>query len=207
MKQLGIPGPCGAPLRRRPRQAFARGIAATREALLALLVLLFGAVAGAEQSAPTADAVKAAYIHKFAGYLDWPPATFASPTAPLVVGVVGSERVFSELVGIAAGRPVQGHTLQVRRLSKPQDLGEVSIVFIGRDAWSELDAWTAAAKGKPVAIVTDAPQGAQKGALLTFVQVQERIRFEASIPAAEQAGLRMSSRLLAVAERVVGQPP
>ena len=57
--------------------------------------------------------------------------------------------------------------------------------------------------GRPILAVTDAPTGLADGGALNFVPVQGRVRFEASLPAAERAGLRLSSRLLAVAERVV----
>jgi hypothetical protein len=55
--------------------------------------------------------------------------------------------------------------------------------------------------------VTDMAQGLERGAALVFVETESRLRFEASLPAAEQAGLRLSSRLLSVAERVVKAGP
>jgi hypothetical protein len=169
-----------------------------------LLLPLSGACA---QPSPTVEAIEAAYIHKFAGYIEWPAAVFAGPGAPFVVGVAGSEKVHDELLRIVAGRPVQGRPMQVRPLSLPQQAAEVHIVFIGRDVWKNAPAWFAATKGRPVAVITDAPRGVELGALLTFVEVREHLRFEASVAAAEEAGLKLSSRLLAVAERVVeGRP-
>jgi hypothetical protein len=41
--------------------------------------------------------------------------------------------------------------------------------------------------------------------MLNFVPVQGRIRFEAAPVVAERAGLKLGSRLLAVAERVLSQ--
>jgi hypothetical protein len=56
-------------------------------------------------------------------------------------------------------------------------------------------------------IVTDMPHGLDVGsALNSSCPVQDRLRFEASLRAAERAGLKISSRLLALAQRVVGAP-
>ncbi|MDQ6680523.1 MAG: YfiR family protein [Pseudomonadota bacterium] len=178
-----------------------------RRVSVVLLLVLFIASAGAQPLGASIDEVKAAYIHKFAGYIDWPPRTFADPTSPIVVGVVGANAVFDELTRIAVGRPVQGRPVQVRRLSSTGEAAAVHVLFIGQDVWRDAPAWLAAIKGRPVALITDAPHGAEFGAVLTFVQSNNRLRFEASLPAAEQAGVRLSSRLLAVAERVVGASP
>jgi hypothetical protein len=189
---------------------FRVGRAAGFLARLAAFILL-GAVCTsglrAQPGRATVDEVKAAYIHKFAGYVDWPPGVFADAAAPCIVGVVGSDVVYAELLHVVAGRPVQGRTVQVRLLTRPEQAAGVHMLFIGHDAWPVARSWIAAVKGRPVVVVTDAPNGSAMGAALTFVQVNKRLRFEASVRAAEQAGLRLSSRLLAVAQRVVDSPP
>ncbi len=171
-------------------------------------VLATVTAAAAAQPVASADEVKAAYIHKFVSYIDWPSRVFPNPSTPIVVGVVGAESVSTELARVVASRTVQGRTVAVRTLSPGTALpNDIQVLFVGRDAWVDMPAWVAAAKGRPVAVVTDAPRGVELGALLTFVESNNRLRFEASLPAAEQAGVRLSSRLLAVAERVVGATP
>jgi hypothetical protein len=58
-------------------------------------------------------------------------------------------------------------------------------------------------KGSPVLVVSDSPRGLQLGSMLNFVAVEGRIRFEASPQSADHAGIKLGSRLLAVAERVL----
>ena len=38
-------------------------------------------------------AIKAAYLSAFATYLTWPEGTFPDPRTPLVIGVLGQDRV------------------------------------------------------------------------------------------------------------------
>jgi hypothetical protein len=170
-------------------------------------VCLLFAVDASAQSAASAEDVEAAYIHKFSGYVEWPPKTFDSPSAPIVVGVAGSQRMVDLLSAVVAGRPVQGRAVEVRRLARPEQSADVQLVFVGQDAWKDLDQWAAAAKDRGVVVITDAPRGIERGATLGFVQSAQKVRFEASLPAAERSGVKLSARLLAVAERVVGPAP
>jgi hypothetical protein len=52
-------------------------------------------------------------------------------------------------------------------------------------------------------VVTDEiPDALERGAIINFVNIDHRIRFEISLRAAEQAALKLSARLLSAALRV-----
>ena len=173
-----------------------------------LLAAAFAVPADAQPAAATADQVKAAYLHRFAGYVDWPANAFADASAPFVIGVVGAATVREELSRLVAGRTVHGRAVEVRRLPAAGPAADVHVVFIGRDVGVEATAAVVASyRGRPVLTVTDAPRGLDHGGVLNFVEVDKRVRFEAAPAVAELGGLHLSSRLLAVAERVVGASP
>jgi hypothetical protein len=150
------------------------------------------------------DEVEAAYVHKFLSYVEWPPRVLSTASAPIVVGVAGSDRMFDLLSAIATSHTAQGRAIRIVRLGKPEQVPDLHLVFVGKDAWGDLPAWTAASKDRGLVVATDAPQGVDRGATLAFVQLAGKIRFEASLSAAERAGIKLSARLLAVADRVVG---
>jgi hypothetical protein len=150
----------------------------------------------------SADEARAAHLHRFAGFVEWPAASFSAPDAPIVVGIVGAPGVHKELSMLVAGRLVQNRALHVVELAEPRQGRAVHMLVLGRGA-KHANEWTAAAKGRPVLVVADLARGLERGAALAFVEVDGHLRFEASVPAAEAAGLRLSSRLLALAERVI----
>lgn len=152
---------------------------------------------------PTADETKAGHLHRFAGFVEWPSSSFASADAPIVIGIVGAPGLQKELAQIVAGRLVQNRAMQVVELAEPKQGTSVHILMVGRGASKRAGEWIAAVKGRPVLVITDLAQGLERGAALGFVESDGRVRFEASVPAAEAAGLRLSSRLLPLAERVV----
>jgi hypothetical protein len=188
-----------------PRFAALSKLRALIIGILAATVSIAG-VSSRAQPVVTPEEVQAAYLHKFTGYVDWPTTALPSASSPMLIGVVGSERMYELLGALSRGRLVQGRPVEVRHLASTDQVSTVQLVFVGQQAWRELPAWASAAKGRAVLVATDAPHGVDHGATLGFVQSGNRVRFEASLPAAEQAGIKLSSRLLGVAERVVGLP-
>lgn len=153
------------------------------------------------------DAVEAAYLHKFPAFVDWPADSFRTATSPIVIGVAGAPRVLEELTRIARGRLVLGRVVEARAVSGADVPMDVHVLFVGRqDAAGAKAMLDAAARGH-ILTVTDVPEGLKAGAILDFVQIDSRLRFEASLIAAHRADLRLSSKLLSVASRVVEEAP
>lgn len=205
----------GLALRRRPRALFAGPGLLRRLAWWSARLLLCCAASTAcaqvssapmPSSTPTLDEAKAVHLHRFAGFVDWPAASFTSPDAPIVIGIIGAPGVRKELAQIVAGRLVQNRAMQVVELAEPRQAVTVHMLMIGRGAGKRSAEWIAALRGHPVLVITDLAQGLERGAALSFIETDGRLRFEASVPAAEAAGLRLSSRLLPLAERVVKAP-
>jgi YfiR/HmsC-like len=172
-------------------------------ALWTALLLGLGVDALAQQAAePT---VKAAFLYKFAGYVEWPPATFAAADSPFVIGVLGADEVAAELERIVPGRTVNDHRVVVRRLKEGEPPRGVNLLFVGR-AEASLRPILRAAQAQGVLTVTETERGLELGSAINFVVSEDRVGFEVSLDSADRVGLRISSRMLAVARRVVPKP-
>jgi hypothetical protein len=146
--------------------------------------------------------VKAAFLYHFGTYVQWPSAARGEDVA-ITIAVLGAPAVASDLEAFLPGRKIEGRPVQTRRLARIQDLREEEVLFIGREYNGRLAEIVGAASGKPVLIVTDAPDGLDRGAMVNFQLVSDRVRFEISLAKAQDAGLMLSSRLLSAALRVV----
>lgn len=167
----------------------------------ALALALLAAGAARAQSAAEAT-VKAAFLYKFAGYVEWPLAAFPQPDSPLVIGVVGADDVALELEKLVPGRQVNARRVVVRRVREGEPLRGLHLLFVGRGE-PNLRAVLRTAQQQGVLTVSESERGLEAGSAINFVQVDDRIGFEVSLDAAERSGLRISSRMLAVARRVV----
>jgi hypothetical protein len=150
------------------------------------------------------SAVKAAFLYKFGSFVEWPPAAFRSPADAFVIGVFGDDAVANELEQLAQGRALDGRPVVVRRVRDPDEVSSLHILFAGGPRESRARELLAAAHGA-VLTVADGPGGARPGAVLQFTQEQGRVRFQASTTAAAARGLKLSAKLLAVAQVVEGR--
>jgi hypothetical protein len=168
--------------------------------LLLAPLLAFGALA--QEPSAAEHQVKAAYLFKFGGYVEWPPGAFAEPESPVVIGVAGDDALGKELTRIVANRNINGRPVVVQVLRPGDAVPPVHILFVGRSQVARIPELAAAA---PYAlIVTDTNKGLDHGGTINFVNAENRIRFEVSLDAAKRGGIKIGAPLLSVAMRVEG---
>jgi hypothetical protein len=167
-------------------------------ALLCALSMLAGTDARARAEIAQERNVKAAYLSKFVGYVDF-PAAGAAADAPYTIGVLGADDIGAELARILAGRTINGRPVAVRMLERDDPLTGVHMLFIGGGESDRAERLLHAAAKMGVLTVTEFDSGLRRGSVINFRLVDDRVRFEVSLQAAELARLRLSSRLLSVA--------
>jgi hypothetical protein len=176
--------------------------------------LLRGALAGAAIAAGARAAqaqpagavlersVKAAFLFKFLGYTEFPASAFGEPGAPVLIGVVGSDEMAAELSRIVAGRSINNRPIMVRQFREGEPPGMVHLLFVaGADSVRAARVLRQAPPG-PVLLVTECGNGLQAGSIINFRVVEERVRFDVSLEAADKNNIKLSSRLLTVANHV-----
>jgi hypothetical protein len=170
--------------------------------LLWLALLALALPAPAQTTAASAEEIKAAYLVRFIGYVEWPPRAFPAADTPVVIGLSGAHEMRADLLALTRGRSAAGRPVVVREIAPGGPLDGVHLLYIARGMIVPRS-WIGAARENAVLVVMDGPEGLADGAVLNFRLDDDRVRFEASLPAAESSGLKLSSRLLAVAARVV----
>lgn len=176
-------------------------------ALISTLLCIGMAAPAAAQPDPEAVAaqqrIEAAYLYKFGSYVTWPDSSFAGADSPIVIGVAGADTLAEDLSTLVAGRDIGGRPVKVRRIQPDDSLDGIDILFVGTRA----DALFATARGRPILVVTDGEDGLARGASVSFVLVDNRVRFDVALDAAQQNGLKLSALLLSVAHNVSGTKP
>ena len=195
-----------------PRSATGpRFTAVLTQALRRLLLIVVAALgvgatlmppsARAEDEATLERRIKAASIFKFAGYVHWPDSAFASPSAPMAIGVLGDDAMFSELAQVVAGRAVESRPLAIRRIRSGESLAGLHILFIGRGERARL-ADLRAMPAQPVLVITEHEGALEQGSIINFVLAGGYVRFDVALDNADRRGLKLSARLLTVANFV-----
>ena len=178
-------------------------IAASRRAV-AVVVLLLAALgparAAAATPAPLAEyEVKAAFLHNFARFVEWPE---AAASGPLVVGVLGEDPFGPLLDRTFAGKTLRNQPIHVRRLARVEDAAGVHVVFISRSEEGRLADILRPLRGTPVLTVSDIPDFAARGGIIGLRLEDQKVRFDIDPNQAARAGLKLSSQLLKLARLV-----
>jgi hypothetical protein len=169
----------------------------------AMLALLLSVVCKPQAAVFSADAVKAAFLYRFASYVEWPE---DAPSGPLVIGVAGAEEIAGQLDQLLPRMTVNGKPAEVRRVSDVDDLAGVHILYVAPGAMKRTRSLRSAVVTRPVLVVSDLEGGLDSGSVINFIETNRNVRFEISLVAADRAHLRITSALLSVAARVERRP-
>lgn len=151
--------------------------------------------------------VKAAFLYKFLGYTEFPASALGKAGAPVVIGVVDADELAAELTRIVSARTVGTRPITVKLFREQEAPSGVHLLFVGGTDSAKVGNVLRSVAPAPVLLVTEAEDGLRQGSVINFRIVDERVRFDVSLVAAEKNSVKLSSRLLTVANQVVKGTP
>lgn len=144
--------------------------------------------------------IKAVFLYHFAQFVEWPESAFASRQAPLVIGVLGEDPFGSFLDETVRGETVNGRQLTVRRFSRAEQVEACHILYVAASERSQMAALLPRLRERGILTVGDADRFTQLGGVIQFYTDQNKIRLRINVDAANAGNLRISSKLLRLAE-------
>lgn len=173
-----------------------------RAAGLGALLLCGGLARAGEPGISKEYQVKAAFLYNFTKFVEWPPASFADSTSPIVIGVLGENPFGSELARLVKDRKVNGREILVRTFATPGDVAGVHVMFVGALRGRAAEELKQALRATAVLSVGESPEFAASGGIIRFVVEGDKVGFAINQEASDRAGLKLSSQLLKLATAV-----
>lgn len=169
--------------------------------------LLAALAPGADAAASTSDAdVKAVLLFNFTQFVDWPPAAFPAPGAPLMIGVLGRDPFGPTLDRLVNGERAGGRPIVIVHCDDPESAARCQLLFVPAGEEWRFARLQAQLKGRSILTVGDAPDFLGAGGMVQVYRNREnKLRLRINREAARAAGLTISAKLLRVAEVVKGQ--
>jgi hypothetical protein len=149
--------------------------------------------------------VEAAFIFHFAQLVNWPPDAQNGAGNSLFLCTLGDDPFQGSLEASVAGKVVGSRMIRIRHLGEPQDMQACQIVFIGKAQSKRIPILITTLHNAPVLTIGESPGFLDAGGMIRFLLEENKVRFEINLNAAESAKLKIGSRLLILAERVVGE--
>ena len=168
---------------------------------IALVVSGFGGSFLAGQSAGEYE-LKAAFLYKFASFVEWPS---TDVSAPICIGVLGQDPFGATLDEVVKGKTVAGRGFVVRRFRSGSLPPPCEILFVSSSEKRNLGPILGGLGRDAVLTVGDMPGFCESGGVVGLELADSRIRIRINREAADRAGLQLSSRLLQVATVVRGR--
>ena len=147
--------------------------------------------------------VKAAFLFNFSKYVEWPERAFSGTADRILICVLGENPFGPFLAELVKEKKVNGRELAVEERSVSATAG-CHIVFIAASE-RRLGEIVGRLANRPVLTVSDGASVADQGAVIGLTMNDNRVRFEVNLIAARRAGLKLSSQLLKVAIRLIGE--
>ena len=157
-------------------------------------------VTGAQitKAGPLEAQVKAAFLAKFAGYVNWPPGALGAADDPLQLCVIGRDPFGADFDAVTAKQRVDLHPILIRRMDSTAGAARCHVAFLGGSAKQSTAAMLEALKGQPILTITDESLGAGRG-MVHFALKDGRVRFHIDDALAARGNLSISARLLDLA--------
>jgi hypothetical protein len=170
-----------------------------------ILVALAVAVPGplfAEHAATREYKVKAAFLYNFALFTEWPDENVAGGGSSLVICVLGKHS-FGDALESIQGKSVRRRNVTVRQINSVREMGICHVLFVSASEKQRLPDILSEVKNQPVLTVSDLDRFAEAGGTIGFISLEDRVRFEINMKAAQRARIRISSQLLKLAHDVI----
>jgi len=159
----------------------------------------------AQQSTAAEYRGKAHFLATIPSFVDWPDSAFSSQQSPFVMCVRGDFSFGTSLAELARNSSPHGRSLVVRWVHKDLELRDCQIAFISRSEAKRYTKLLQALEGTDMLTVGETPDFLAAGGIISFALEREALQFEVNLLAAENAHLKISSRLLALARRVLNK--
>lgn len=170
---------------------------------ITILVCIFALTYADLYASATEYQVKAAYLTHFLKFIQWPEQPTSSKVAAICI--LGEDPFGSDLNELIKGERINGRPVEVRRISRLEDTRACLILYVSPSERERIPSLIRTlrerpAPGKSTLLVGDTPDFAEIGGTIQFFTENGKIRFVINMDAAEAAGLKISSRMLALAK-------
>lgn len=148
--------------------------------------------------------VKAAFIHNFTKFIEWPFDAFEGEKSPFRIGILGTGPIDKPLMNLN-GKKVGRRSLEISRVQNLNDTRQYHIIFVNPSENGRIQPILHALKGTGILTVGDTSGFAEQCGVVNFYLKSGKVRFEINIKASHRENLNISSRLLRLA-RVIETP-
>ena len=151
--------------------------------------------------------VKAAFLFHFAQLVDWPEQVAVDDGDSLLICTFGDDPFHGALETTMDGKTIGHRVIRILHIQRSDQLSDCRVLFLGHAQAKRMAALLVNLGNAPVLTVGEDPGFLAAGGMICFLLQQNKVRFDINLLAAENARLKIGSRLLVLAQNVVQTNP
>lgn len=168
---------------------------------IALLVFIFGNGQLFSQTSFASEyQVKAVFLFNFSHFITWPNHSFEDQYSTFIIGIIGDDPFGPFIEAAVEGERIGTHVIRVQRYSSISEIKNCHILYIGTKDPEQIKKILHEVSGRNILTVGDTPNFARWGGMIRFYTEQNKIRLQINNTIARAEGLKISSKLLRVAQ-------
>lgn len=144
--------------------------------------------------------VKAAFLYKFALFIDWPEKAFAETSSSFIFGILGNDPFDKTIDEMLSNKKIKGKSIIIKRYASYKEIDNCHVLFISKSKRHRLKTIFRYLATKPILTVGETPGFADAGGIINFIHQNKNIRFEINNESAQKHHLNISSKLLRLAK-------
>ena len=147
-------------------------------------------------------ALKAAVLYNITKFVEWPPQAFKGRSDPLTVCVLGENPFGDALIEALNGKLHESRGFNVRNFRDISSAGGCQVLFVSASEQKRFRSILDEVSARATLTIGDADGFTAAGGILNLKLEELKVRLQVNLAAAEKSGIRISSRLLSLAEIV-----
>jgi hypothetical protein len=147
--------------------------------------------------------VKSALVFNLAIFTEWPAKAFTNPESAMQLCVIG-DSIIQDAFNQLASKKVGPRPLKVINISRTKNINDCHIVFIGNQDRVLLAQVLSEASGKSILTIDDIDGLSTYKGVVNLQEIDGKIRLNINLDLANKGQLKISARLLKLANIVSG---
>jgi hypothetical protein len=163
-----------------------------------LSVLFLVGVVMTAQAQTTNYQAYSVFVYGLSKYMSWP----ASDKKEFVIAVLGKSKAYDEMVKGLAGKAINGMPVKVLQTD---DFNSVTaqILYVSDSKSGSIDEISKATAGKPVLVIAEREGLHKKGAGMSFIAVDSKLRIDINNKELQSRQIKISTQLQALTNEVI----
>ncbi|HUR47165.1 MAG TPA: YfiR family protein [Candidatus Saccharimonadales bacterium] len=162
------------------------------------------------RAGPLADEVRIAVLYNMSKYVTWPSNSFASSSAPFVMGIFGDKAFAEKAQQLMSSMKTQNRTIQVLPLGSlksalPAEWQICHLLFVPAAENEGAITLLSATKSMPILTVGENERFLESGGILALPMIDNMVKMELNETAAKDSGLDLGGKLTRLALRWTGK--